>query len=611
MNTPLIGTKCISDLANYQFYIPPYQRGYRWDIQQVRELLDDLWEFTKDPDSDEEKYCMQPLVVRPRGEAADLESCRKWEVVDGQQRLTTLAIVMQGFNNEAPYTITYDTAGKGRPYDIRNINVEDQSRDINLYYMRQAAAYVQNWKEKINDTSFLETLTHRVQFIWYATNEGKPVDIFARLNSGRIALSGAELIKALFLSSKNFSAHNSQVQEITQADIATQWDEIEARLQDDEFWLFFNSERPAESSTRIDALLKVVVQNNDDLSKISEDEVGNDRYSTFRRYHHVYKEDTKERFTKRWADIRTVYDTLTEWYNSSELYHYTGYLMATGVPFQTLYDQWKKVDNRCDFIRWMAENITEKIRFAQEALAQDKSIEPQTKAKPFLLLHNVVTVVKQNQVLITNEKYHMGVFYKLPFHLFKIENWDVEHIDSATYNALNTPADQINWLLSAYQSLNEEQRTKVKDDMLQFFQTADQQDQANISFDELVTTLRGLINIPTEDTDWKNKLQNYTLLDSSTNRGYKNALFPIKRNYIVGKEKGKLTIFGWDKTRKEITQEEVSFPSAFVMPCTKNVFLKTYSPLPRDFTRWAKEDADCYKKELEATLRYITEFNKQ
>ena len=72
-----------------RYWIPAYQRGYRWDRLQVTQLLDDIWDFIQ---ASEEKrrtsfYCLQPLVVRKLEDGG-------YEVVDGQQRLTTIFILL-------------------------------------------------------------------------------------------------------------------------------------------------------------------------------------------------------------------------------------------------------------------------------------------------------------------------------------------------------------------------------------------------------------------------------------------------------------------------------------------------------------------------------------
>lgn len=41
----MIDLRLISDLLGMKFYIPSYQRGYRWTDQQVKDLLNDINEF--------------------------------------------------------------------------------------------------------------------------------------------------------------------------------------------------------------------------------------------------------------------------------------------------------------------------------------------------------------------------------------------------------------------------------------------------------------------------------------------------------------------------------------------------------------------------------------
>ena len=97
-NTPL---KNISELKNNIFKILIYQRGYRWTEQQVIDLLNDINEFMERNHGKEEIYCLQPLVVK--------EKDSSWEVIDGQQRLTTIKIVLACLKEQTSYTIEYKT----------------------------------------------------------------------------------------------------------------------------------------------------------------------------------------------------------------------------------------------------------------------------------------------------------------------------------------------------------------------------------------------------------------------------------------------------------------------------------------------------------------------
>ncbi len=70
--------------SDYEFTIPDYQRPYRWGIDQALQLLDDL-EESLGRDSDE-PYFLGSLVLVQKSETA-------YDVIDGQQRLTTLSIL--------------------------------------------------------------------------------------------------------------------------------------------------------------------------------------------------------------------------------------------------------------------------------------------------------------------------------------------------------------------------------------------------------------------------------------------------------------------------------------------------------------------------------------
>ena len=91
---PNVKLRSVHELQGLQFFIPSYQRGYRWSKTQIEDLLSDIWEYYQQvtqtsTDVAGKFYCLQPLVVRHRSEN-DV-----WEVIDGQQRLTTIYLIMK------------------------------------------------------------------------------------------------------------------------------------------------------------------------------------------------------------------------------------------------------------------------------------------------------------------------------------------------------------------------------------------------------------------------------------------------------------------------------------------------------------------------------------
>ena len=87
-----LSRKKIKHLSQMSFFIPAYQRGYRWTSQQVIELLEDIREFNEKrlANKDSSWYCLQPIVVVPRDE--------RYDVLDGQQRLTTIFLILSYLN---------------------------------------------------------------------------------------------------------------------------------------------------------------------------------------------------------------------------------------------------------------------------------------------------------------------------------------------------------------------------------------------------------------------------------------------------------------------------------------------------------------------------------
>ena len=82
----ILELKIINELNQFSFFIPAYQRGYKWTPKEVVDLLNDIDEITPrliDDTDDKSWYCLQPIVVKKRQD----QYC---EVIDGQQRLTTI-----------------------------------------------------------------------------------------------------------------------------------------------------------------------------------------------------------------------------------------------------------------------------------------------------------------------------------------------------------------------------------------------------------------------------------------------------------------------------------------------------------------------------------------
>ena len=616
-----IGLKPIGELLGMRFFIPSYQRGYRWVEQQVTDLLNDVNEFEP---ADGGFYCLQPLVVKKRkedilskikNETESLEEIEQllkgeWEVIDGQQRLTTIYIILSCLNGKDLYSLMYETRKDSANF-LAEIDESVSHKNIDYHYIVLAKNTIQNWlsnRSYQDRRDFKEKLLSKVKFIWYESVDEDPIQVFTRLNIGKISLTNAELIKALFLNRSNFNMGDDGYIQLRQRGIASEWDNIEYALQDDEFWLFLHNlkEKGYDRPTRIDFIFDLICkQNSLELDKEKLDAIGTDEYKTFRYFYGYFKSGNPD-IVLCWKSVKKYYQVLKEWYNDLELYHYVGYLISWKPDIisldviSSLVEEWSNRHDKGAFLSYLKSEIKEKVSNPILDKQYEEDGRNKRECRPILLFHNIQTVINQNYTQRNNGKYQAEAFYKFPFHLYKLENWDVEHINSNTENPEDDIETQKEWLLNVYLSADDDIQEKIST----YFGMQDAEKQKNF-FKEIKSTL------PVQE-EWsqmeKNRIWNYALLDSSTNRSYENSIFSGKRRIIIGKDKGKLIpIPKLSKSGKLIIGEEFDAGSSFVPPCTKQVFLKYYSPTADHSNYWTKLDAEAYLEDIRECLKKLEE----
>ena len=679
----------VKELLGRKFFIPSYQRGYKWTEKQVEDLLNDLHEFKTKLEKKEncdEFYCLQPLAVKRKNESSqtltiDTNSKTEeeafqaikeiynsnivWEVIDGQQRLTTIYLLLCYLTKKVSYSMSYETRENSFTYlesfSSKQPNDDLDDSNVDYFHMNKVFGRIGEWfKEKgdnYNKKEFEDLLLNKTQFIWYETNEA-PIKVFTRLNIGKIGLTNSELIKALILSQSNFD-------ERKQTEIANEWNEIEQSLQNEEFWYFIH-DKDYNKPTRIDFLFDILCElyikervsginkRYDKQKNVQQAEldnyikrIGKDQYKTFRHFDIIFKKsDDKTEFEKQWKEVRTLFEVLTEWYKDVEYYHYIGYILCFGsVDIMTLHQQWKENKDKQMFTKYLKDTIKDvlaknvvKQSNLKNILEQQYEMEidingvktsiPKTVCKPILLLHNIQTVINQNKQAESEDKFKCPVFYRFPFYLYKTQDWDVEHIDSNTTNDLKDNFSKLLWLLQYKDSCYQEDTTykNMYDNIVKHL-TMNSSEQStsegNIKviikdfsfkdFDNVVkeieSKLQGKDALKEDalDDNQKNQIGNFTLLDSSTNRGYGNSIFPRKRLVIMAKDRCmsyqlnlKKTDENWEFVYEPIPDKGIS---AFIPPVTRNVFMKYYSPMTTDFTTWNKHDFDEYKKDIREVLK--------
>lgn len=623
-------------LTSYKFNVPDYQRGYRWGKEQVKDLLDDIYEFHKKKKGTNEIYCLQPLVVIENKTNSDV-----WDVIDGQQRLTTIHILLSCLENKKNYSICYKTRPNSEEY-LNSITNEDTKyknsykENPDFFHMKNAKDTILEWLNDSKDTDrkdILNTVKNKVCFIWYKLDSIEdPIKVFKRLNIGKISLTESELVKALLFNRNNFvktkkSQKDNKDEVLTLVEMANEWDKIEQRLQDDRFWLFFNDPGYAKP-TRIDYLLDICRKWDVNFSDYSDLEHPTFRYF-YDRFTSKKTPKVKQELLKTiWSDITTKFYTLEEWYQHEELYHYIGYMCAfpndKGNSNESSGDVslWLKkyIEGKpckSEFIEQVKGEIKNKCRYCLDLdyiyeENQGKRTKSKRETRPLLLLHNVQTIIDQNNSIPSNEKNRLCDFFRFPFYLYKKENWDVEHVrpnNLQEFTGEKKRSDRRKFVFVLEQCSNSQNiKSGIHKYIEKYKKEYKREDDPNHKYEEQAfIELWEKLNIKHVneiDDNMKNLIWNYVLLDASTNREYGNNCFAIKREYVINKGRGIKPYIAIDKSSAK--EPEISYQKefAFVPFCTAAVFAKNYTeyPDPENYDYWSKKDAAYYRMDIEKRL---------
>jgi len=560
--------KPINKLLGKEFFIPSFQRGYRWGEREVQYLLEDIWEFYNIPKKEEgEFYCLQPVVVKKEG--------NKYRLIDGQQRLTTIYLILSYLDfymkryKYKSLILEYETRQDSQSF-LQNIQDIEKVNDTNVdyYYMSKAYLFIKDWFEKypereidffntlvkINLNENDEDLANNVRVIWYEiSNTEDEIDVFTRINSGKIPLTNAELIKALFLNSKNFGNEEKNIKQI---EISKEWDEIEYTLQNDELWSFIVKEQ--DYPTRIELIFNLLSYSDK-----------KDDYATYRYF--TEQKNIVDLWSKEDNNVKKIFLSLKYFFEDRTIYHLIGYLISEGIKtIDEIYNDFK-LNTKTNFIKILYKYIQDNIKLDD---IENLEYEPHDKdIKKILLLFNIATILNNKDSYI-----------RFSFDKFNQEKWSLEHIHAQNDRGLTSKEAKISWLIE----------TKQQIDKLE-----------NISYNELLKEINTMIELEKIEDEEFNNLQsktirlfgdedidtidNLALLNVGVNSALSNSIFPIKRQILKQKD----------------SQGE------FIPICTKNVFLKYYSDDVKNIYYWSKNDRKAYLKAIKNTLNKFMEIGNE
>lgn len=547
--------KEINKLVGEKFLIPTYQRGYRWDTKQVSDLLNDIYEFMQTGDKNQ-CYCLQPVVV--------LKRYGFYEVVDGQQRITTVSII-QRYLEKRTFAIDYSNRCDSKKF-LENIakyvDDDEEIENIDFYFMKNAYKTIKNWFEtKIYETQeptltdeFNICLGKQAKVIWYEILDNADAEsLFTRLNMGKIELTNAELIKALFLSSDNFR-NDEKITYLRQLEIAVEWDKIENTLQSDKFWYFINGTEN-EISTRIEYIFDAIAKKTN----------GCDEFFTFLYFNDKIKQDG---YKEMWDTIINYFDILNEWYEDNEIFHYIGFLIACEEYENvfSLVSLYKRSKTKSEFINVVKACIKRTMsRIYIEDLSYDSNSDAK-KMEKALLLFNVITVQTMH-----------SVDTRFPFESYVKNKWSLEHIHAQNAKGLNRKEQWVAWIDDHIRSFERFSDKKYKD-VVKMLTEIDRDKLDFNTFEGLFIAVSDKIKDDYGiDLD---TIDNIALLDRDTNSALNNEFFDVKRKIILDRDKNGI----------------------FIPICTKNVFLKYYSEDSGQMHYWSETDRAQYLSQIHKVL---------
>lgn len=327
---------CLSQYNTEKYHIPAYQRGYKWASTPngaVSILLSDLWDaFYKTP---EKEYYLQYITVKK------ITSEKYLELIDGQQRITTLSIVLSVYSyllneeNIAKYKLDYavrssffnenifcvdnlkELLGSKGWEQFVGLNEEEFNKQ-DIFHFYEAAKKVNSFVKSIDKServAFYHFILDKVKVIVNAVEAHIDSEtVFKNLNSNKIPLTEVELIKGLFITrvgrSADYVSSRSFI-EITEmrGKVGQLWDEITNWANTSEVASFyFNGKSGMHEFLTLIALSSGYNFSNDKTD--------------FPVFNFFLNQPNQ---VKLFESIKHIYRTLSDWFGDHEKYNLIGF----------------------------------------------------------------------------------------------------------------------------------------------------------------------------------------------------------------------------------------------------------------------------------------------
>jgi len=537
--------KTVRDILPYQFWIPSFQRGYRWQKTQIENLLNDLTENKEEQSGT--PYCLQPLVVKGEG--------NRFAVIDGQQRLTTIYLALKVLGAQKLFSIEYEDRPESSAFFD---NLKDDNSCPDFYYISQAHRVIRTWIDDNPGKLTLNDILDDARFIWYQTEEN-PYDVFCRLNTGKIALSNAELTKALILTAPG----------VRVGETAAEWDVMELTLQNDDFWYFVNpdAENPRYAGSRMDFLIELLLRME---NLFDPEEIKLNPTCLFD------KIESKKEPLGVWKNIQVVFRRLASWYEDRDMYHLVGCLMNRKDPiekrFSDLVRLLEDANSAGSTLSKFKEGLRQEIK--SSFIPSSRKIDDLNYEKDKNALSNILLLF--NIALLDRQR---SVQSRYPFADHQKSKWSLEHIHAKNEKGLDEEVIRRIAEISLGPQYSPED---APEDLIEKF------NRQNASLKIIKNDGEWHLRDLEEET---HGLENLALLNCPNNAAFNNGLFMEKRALLAQWESG------------ENVKENAD--SSFVPLGTKMVFFKHFSPRSSVPYLWTSEDGALY---LASIKKYLASY---
>lgn len=569
-----------------EFYnIPHYQRGYKWEPKNVEKLLEDIDNFKH---ANDKFYCLQNITI--------IEKDNCFNVIDGQQRLTTLTILLSYLNkkelvynkvrfpensirketNKFLNDIITNTRAKfpensWEAFSEKNNHFDHQD----IYHIYNVYEAVEIWfSEKqreepaFDNKAFTDKLLKSVKVIVNkidgTTSEEK---VFGNLNSKRVPLDGADLVRAILITrvANEEGKRESDIKNIVRVNerrvkIGWELDQI------NNWW----------SRNDVKNYFSKVVNIKSEEIGVSNKLFDEEKYPINNLYLLFAEKRKQKKLTLEiiekhnndalglYKELIKLHNTLQDWYQDREIYHFLGFLFNQkpnrNFQFSVVWELWEKCRTREAFIKELKGLIKEVLSIESELIDfKDTSVnwyndKPEILVQALILM-DVIYSLKENQNY-------------LPYYAFNKKSNDIEHIFPQNPKEVIKQKEYIAFLNKTYVE-------KDKQFDLSKFDSKKEDEKYQEKVLEFIKEQTSSFKI--------NSIGNLVLLYSSLNRSISNSKYADKRARIISHHN----------------------EGNFIQPHTFSVFVRNFNDENndnKDYEHWTNKDIEANAKYISKTI---------